>query len=502
MLRLLAKNAGSNVSVMVVKIGFAFVMAPVIVRALGNYDYGLWEIVVSLVGYMGMLDMGMRPAVTRYVAKFNADDNRPSLNELFSTAVAFNGIVGLVACSILVCWAIFNPQILAEHNDNADRYVFFLLIIGVQLLFQFPGYIAECFHMGHQRHFLKNNITIFNTIVGNSILLYLLSHGYGLITLAIGNCIGITLKYIIYFGLLFSKRFGEYRFSRKDLSLSMLKILLLFGGKSFVMGIAGTISGGISKISIGFFLGPAAVPFYSIPARLVSYIGDFTMTVANVFMPMFSHLQAKGEDEQLKKLYMVATKYIVGVTCPMAIGVSLLGSHFIARWIGSEYAENCRYILYFLSLGSMLYMGNPLFSRFMTGTGQVGFLAVIRSVGTLLLLFFTLLLIRPYGNEGVAFAYLATYLLIAPYEFWYATRRLGTKGFLFLRNVYAPLIVPNIILFFFVSYIVDKLQPSTYPMIALVVLASIPVYLGCFIIFSMSGKEKSFLLQKIKERFA
>jgi O-antigen/teichoic acid export membrane protein len=502
MLRILARNAGSNVSVMLVKMGFAFVMAPVIVRALGNYDYGLWEIVLSLVGYMGMLDMGMRPAVTRYVAKFNAEGNRSSLNELFSTTVAFNGIIGLLACSILIAWAAFNPEILAEHNTNTDRYVFFLLIIATQLLFQFPGYIAECFHMGHQRHFLKNNITIFNTIVGCSCILYLLSHGYGLITLALVNCIGVTLKYTIYFLLLFSKKYGEYRIKKKYFSLSILRVLLLFGGKSFVMGIAGTISGGISKVAIGFFLGPAAVPFYTIPARLISYISQFTMTVSNVFMPMFSHLQAKGEDEQLKNMYMVATKYIVGVTCPMAIGISLLGPYFISRWIGPEYAENCNYILYFLSIGSILCLGNPLFSRFMTGTGQVGFLAIIRSLGALLLLIITLLLIRPYGKEGVAFAYLATYCLVAPYEFWYATKQLKIKTFSFVWKVYAPLISPNIILFFFVAYIVDKLHPETYSTIGLVILSSLLVYLGCFIIFSMSGKERLYVAQTIKTKFA
>ena len=502
MLRLLVKNAGSNVSVMVVKICFTFIMAPAIVHALGNYDYGLWEIVVSLVGYMGMLDMGMRPAVTRYVAKYNAVNNRESLEELFSTAVFFNGAVGVLACTILVAWAIFNPELLAENNTDARRYVFFLLIIGVQLLFQFPGYIAECFHMGHQRHFLNNNITIINTLVGNIILFYLLTHGYGLLTLALGNCIGITLKYLIYFGLLFSKRFGEFRLKRNHVSHDMLKILLLFGGKSFIMGVAGTIGGGISKVVIGFSLGPAAVPFYTIPARLVTYIGDFTMTVANVFMPMFSHLQSQGEDEQLKELYMVATKYIVGVACPMAIGVSLLGSHFIHRWIGPEYAKDCRYILYFLAGGAMLYVINPLFSRLMTGTGRVGVLAIIRSVGTFLLLLLTLLLVRPYGNEGVAFAYLAAYLVVAPYEFQYAARHLGVKVSQFVWRVYAPLVLPNVVLFFYVLFVVDRLQPYTYPMIGLVVLTSIPVYLILFVLFSMSAGEKRYLQRKLKVRFA
>lgn len=502
MLRLLAKNAGSNISVMVVQVCISFIMAPVIVHALGNYDYGLWELVASLVGYMGILDMGMRPAVTRYVAKYHAVNDRKALDALFNTAVIFSAAIGVLASTILVAWAIFNPERLAEHNTDASRYVFFLLIIGLQLLFQFPGYIAECFHMGQQRHYLKNNILIINTLVGNTVLYYLLTHGFGLLTLALGNCIGFTLKYLIYFALLFSKRYGGFRLKRHSFSSSMMKTLISFGGKSFVMGTAGTLAGGVAKVVIGLFLGPAALPFYTIPARLVTYISDFNTNVSNVFMPMFSHLQSRGEEEQLKELYMVATKYIVAATCPLAIGVSLLGSHFIHRWIGPEYADGCNYILYFLAAGTMLYLINPLFSRLLTGTGQVGVLAIIRSVGTLLLFVNALLFVRPYGNEGVAFAYLATYLLIAPYEFWYAAKKLNLKISQFLWRVYAPLVLPNAALFLFVAFMVDKLQPYTYPMIGLVVLTSMPVYLISFVLFSMSGEEKNYLHQQIKSRLS
>jgi O-antigen/teichoic acid export membrane protein len=495
-------NSGSNVSVIIVRVVLSFIMAPVYVHALGDYDYGLWELVFSVIGYMGLLDMGMRPAVVRYVARYNAVNDHKSLEELFTTSVIFNGTVGLVACIILIAWAIINPEVLAEQHTDANRYVLFLLIIGVQLLFQFPGYIAESFHWGYQRYFLVNNISVLIAVIGTIIVYYLLTHGYGLLTMALGGCLSYTLKYIIYFWLLLSSRYGAFRLRLHWFSARMLKQLVLFGGKSFVMGIAGTVTGGIGKIVIGFILGPAAIPYYAIPARLISYITDFVMSVSNVFMPMFSHLQSRGDDEKLKDLYMVATKYIVGVVCPLAIGVSLLGENFIHRWIGPGYADNSLYIIYFLAAGTTLYMINPLFSLFMTGTGQVGVLAMIKSAGTFMLLVFTLLLIHPYGNEGVAFAYLATYLLMAPYEFFYAVRKLRLKISQFVWQVYAPLILPNIVLFFFVFYIVKWLQPYTYPMIGLVVLSSIPVYLGCFWIFSMATEEKRFLQQKIKERLA
>ena len=68
----LLTNTFSNVSVLVIKLGITFLLTPVIVRSLGNYDYGIWEIIGSVLGYMGMLDLGLQPTISRFAARYNA----------------------------------------------------------------------------------------------------------------------------------------------------------------------------------------------------------------------------------------------------------------------------------------------------------------------------------------------------------------------------------------------------------------------------------------------
>ena len=48
-------NSLSGTSLYLINIVVAFIMSPVIIRALGNRDYGLWELVMSVIGYMGLL---------------------------------------------------------------------------------------------------------------------------------------------------------------------------------------------------------------------------------------------------------------------------------------------------------------------------------------------------------------------------------------------------------------------------------------------------------------
>ena len=62
-------NTGSNVLVVFVKLVITLIMTPVLVHNLGNYDYGIWEIIIAVIGYMGLLDIGMKPAIARFAAK-------------------------------------------------------------------------------------------------------------------------------------------------------------------------------------------------------------------------------------------------------------------------------------------------------------------------------------------------------------------------------------------------------------------------------------------------
>src|SRR5512145_1506703 len=49
-----------------------FVLAPYLVTHLGEASYGLWVLIGAAVSYMGLLDLGLRGGVMRFVAKGHA----------------------------------------------------------------------------------------------------------------------------------------------------------------------------------------------------------------------------------------------------------------------------------------------------------------------------------------------------------------------------------------------------------------------------------------------
>src|SRR5690606_32941345 len=106
-----------------------------------------------------------------------------------------------------------------------QKYTLCLIIIGAHLLISFPGYVAESYLEGFQKYYLKNNITIINSIVGSTLLYLLITPENGLVLLAGINAIGISIKYILFMWLLSRPAFGAIRARWRSYSWARLKEL-------------------------------------------------------------------------------------------------------------------------------------------------------------------------------------------------------------------------------------------------------------------------------------
>ncbi len=93
-------NVLSNWGAFALNALIAFVLSPYIVRTLGSDLYGAWVLVGSLVGYLGLLDVGVRGAVTKYVATHHAAHETEEASRIVSAALFIFGGAGLLAIGL------------------------------------------------------------------------------------------------------------------------------------------------------------------------------------------------------------------------------------------------------------------------------------------------------------------------------------------------------------------------------------------------------------------
>ena len=94
--RSLTINAISNWLSFGLNILISFLLTPFIIKYLNIAGYGVWTIVSSVIGYYGLLDLGVTSAVIRYVALYLGQKDSRAFNEIISTSISIFCIIGVI----------------------------------------------------------------------------------------------------------------------------------------------------------------------------------------------------------------------------------------------------------------------------------------------------------------------------------------------------------------------------------------------------------------------
>lgn len=497
MIRSILVNSGSNVLVMFVKLALTFIMAPIFVSTLGNYDYGLWEMIGAIIGYMGMLDMGIKPAISRFTAKYHATGEHEQQQLMFSSAFVFMAIAGTLLASIFVLWGLWFPHSLAPDGaTDTQKYTLLCLVLAAQFIFVFPGYVADSTLEGLQKYHIKNGITLINSLLGSALIYNFITPENGLVLLAVVNAAGLSLKYVIYFALLRSEKYSSLTPLAVKPSLTRLRELLTFGAKSLIQGISSRIENATDSLVIGSILGPAMVPFYSIPANLVGQIRGFTWTITHVFMPVFSDLTARGKQQVIVQTYLTASRLTVAMVVLMSAGVMLLGADFIRLWMGAEYAQQAQILILILVAFTSLPMLNPFAGRYLTALNEHGIMAKWSPVSAALNLGLSIPLAYGYGIIGVAMGSLIPIGIFVIIYLRRCCQLLEISIATYVRNSILPAI-PALTATVAVTLLAKKYWPveDYLGLVSLAALACV-VYTLMFILSGLAPEQKLWLFQR------
>ena len=480
-----------------VRVAITFIMTPIYLHEMGSHDYGVWEILAAIIGYMGILDIGIVPTVGRYIAMHHAREDARAIRQVFSTACLFMLGMGLLSAGLVLGGGYYWLQHASDVDDSA-RYMLLFSMLAIHLVTQFPSLATDGAFEGFQKYRLKNTLLNIKNVLIAVFVYYYIDQYDGLLVLATVSTAGMVVKYFIGVVLLQMPRNGGLKFSLHDVSLPVFFRSLRFGGKSFIQGIASRVQVGSDRIIIGYFLGPAIVPLYSIPANLIGYIRNIGWAITDVFMPYFTSLEAKNEQHALRHVYLVASRFCVGLLLPMSIGTILVGGPFIGVWLGSEYQQDAEIVILLLVLFTMLPFLNPFSTRYLTALGKHGLLAKLSPVTALLNIILSLLLVDRFGVGGVAMGTLLPMLLLVPIVLKHTCRHLNISISHYIKESIVPSLLPALVLILVVGTYRYFFQLTSYPELLLATLLGAVSYACVFFITGLHAAERSWLLARMK----
>lgn len=436
----------------------AFFLSPFVIRHLGSSAYGVWVLILSLTGYLGLLDLGVRGTATFYVAKFHGQGKHGEASRVISSCLAIFSFLGASAMAISFTAAPFVSALLHIPANLKGEFRVLLIITATAIASTLIGGVFGAVVAGLQRFDLANAIEISAAVVRTLAIVLCLSHGKGLLALAVIQLVNSLLVSLLYY-LASASIYPQLKILYTLFDLTSARLIFSFGSYLFLLNISMHLILNVDSIVIGSFLPVAQVTFFAIAGNLITYSRHLINGVSFTISPLTSSLDAKGNLDKIRLIALSGPRYITMLILPVVIVFALRGKTFIGLWVGDEYAGPSGEVLRLLSLALFFAAANQVATSMAVGIDRHRPIVLATIFEGLLNLTLSLALVRRMGILGVAWG-TAIPTLVFSVLFWpsYIHKLFGIKQSEYVWSTWCRPVIAAIP-FAFATLIVDRIWP-------------------------------------------
>lgn len=391
----------------ILPIGLGFVATPIIVRSLGNSDYGIYALVLGFISYSFTFNFGR--AITKYVAEYRITGDSEKIRDVVSASFFLNiviGLAGVFTMCLLASWlvgTVFNIEPEAHGKTITAIYI----ASGIIFLWMLSQVFTSVLQ-GIQRFDVYSKIFTANSFVltlGNLVLVYF---GYGLLALLTWNFSVLSIFFVV-FGYTAKRLLPEFGITFK-FKAETLKLVLRYSSAIVATQLLANLLLLFERGLITHKLGSESLTYYVVPMSLGLYLHGFVASLAQVVFPLASEL--KSDPEKLLRLYSKATKVICLLVVFVVVSVSVESPLFLQLWMGESFAVNSSnlLVLHIICFGLIAILSVAW--QMTEGLGFPQFNTVATAVCTTIGILLMILLSNNLGNYGVAVARLMGFIVM------------------------------------------------------------------------------------------
>ncbi len=486
-----------------IKILTTLLYTPIMLRLLGQSEYGLYQLVHSVVSYLGLLSLGFTASYVRYYSRFKEDDKQDEISRLNGMFMAVFLVIAVIA---LLCGGVMVINIrsifrtgLTEGEYGTARILMILMVINLAITF--PNSVFTCITSAHEKFFFQRLLIVLQNILNPFLTLPLLILGYGSIGLVVVTTC-ITVAQIIANIWFVCFKLKE-KFVFRGFNFILLKEIWRFTFFIFLNQIIDQINWSVDRFLLGRMIGTTTVAVYGLGAQINTMYLQMSSSISSVFVPMVNRIVTKDNDNhQLSLLFTRIGRIQFIVLSLILTGFIFLGRPFMQLWGGKEYSES-----YYVALCLIIPVTVPLIQNLgieiqraknkHQARGIVYFFIAIGNI------FLSIPLIRLMGATGAAIG-TAISLVVGNILFmnWYYYKRIGIEIPAFWKSIikFVPaFILPGIIGALIMKYV------TINSLLQLIIWAAVygVVYCASMYLLGMNQEEKQLvngLIKRILQR--
>ena len=333
-------KAGAALSYISMGLGYlvSIIYTPIMLRLLGQSEYGLYNLVASVVAYLGVLNFGFGSAYMRYYSRYKVQDDREkiaTLNGMFLIIFSVIGLIAVIAGTVLAMntEVIFGSELTSTELSRAK---ILMMILVINLAISFPNIVFTSHITANEKFVFQKLVQMIKTVANPFVVLPVLLMGYGSVGMVVMTTIlNITIEII---NAIYCIKTLKMEFSFKNFDFKLMREMTVFSSYIFINLVIDQINWNVDKFILGRFHGTISVAVYGLAAQLNTYYLSISTAISSVFIPRVHRLVANSDNNsELTKLFTRIGRVQFIILSLISSGLIFFGRPFINMWAGGNY---------------------------------------------------------------------------------------------------------------------------------------------------------------------
>jgi len=326
------RNALSSYANLVLGIILSLVLTRVLLRNLGTSTYGLWIVLLSIVGYLALLDVGVSTAAVQRVARMTADGDNEGLANVIRTTSVFFTVSGAIAVAVTLCLAPFLSSIVHLGPISGHVAGITLVLLGMMIAVKFVAAVPNAVLFGVGRSDRSQQIGLAGLFVTQIAQVVVVLAGAGLVGLGIVTLLGNLFSFAM--NSLLVRRITGHSVRAGRFQRHILTDLLRFGGRNTVIAISGMVSFSLDAVIIGVILPVAQVAPYDIALSTANLTRNLTTYGGDLLLPTYAHFESVKDPARQARVFSRTVLATLSISLPILVALAAFGDPILKLWLG------------------------------------------------------------------------------------------------------------------------------------------------------------------------
>lgn len=380
------------------------VYVPMLLYYLTKDQYGIYQLMGSLIAYLSIMDFGLANTTTRYLSQAYAKQDKKRARDIICTShsLYLSIAVFLVILGILFYFLItpFYGKTLSPADLLTAKHIFLIMLLNIAV--SIPSHIFTAVINAHERFIFLRGLGFIKVLLQPLLVWGILAWKSSVLNLVLVQT-GFNF-FMIFLNYIYCKNHLHISFSLDFTNKPLLKELTGFSVFIFLHTIMDLIYGRLGQLILGATSGTIAVANYAISTQVVSFAIFFPATMGSVFLPQLSSIATKMNSiKEMDDVFCKMGRLQFMAITLLLIGFAFLGQSFITLWVGPSYTI-CYYLALILMAAYILDVSQNIGIPILEALKKHAFRAYVYVAMAALNVALCIPLAKHYGEMGCAVA--------------------------------------------------------------------------------------------------